>query len=406
MRRLSLITIAAWILAAGWATVPRAATSTPPPDAPTGFGATNGLLTDAAFEAARVVFAEQETIAEGLGPVFNAQSCGECHQNPVTGGVSQITEVRAGHVNGAGKFIDHAGGSLIHSRAITAALQEHVLKNNEVRTLRTSLNVLGDGFVEAIADDTLLAIAARQPSLSRGEVAGQAIKVAVFEAPGFSRVGRFGWKNQQASLISFAADAYLNEMGITSPLQPTDNSSNGKSVAPFDGAADPEDDGDDIEIFADFMRSTAAPPRDADLANTAEAQRGEKVFNAIGCNICHVPSITTAPVGTVIIPGRAGFTVPAKLANKTIHPFSDFLLHDIGTGDGIVQNGGQATANKLRTPPLWGLRTHDRFMHDAASLTLTNAILRHDNEAAGARFRFRNLFDSDQDALLAFLLSL
>ena len=402
MRKLSLITIAAWLLAAGWATVPRAAT--PPPDAPTGYtGQTNGVLSPADFDAALDVFAEQETIAEGLGPVFNAQSCGECHQNPVTGGVSQITEVRAGHVS-LGKFIDHAGGSLIHSRAIDAAIQEHVQRNNEVRALRTSLNTLGDGFVEAIADETLLAIAARQPSQSNGAIAGQAIKVPIGEAPGFTRVGRFGWKDQHASLQSFAADAYLNEMGITSPLQPVENSSNGRSIAPFDTVGEPEDDGGDVVIFAQFMRSTMAPPRDAELSNTAEALRGEKVFSAIGCNICHVTSITTAPLGTRLNGGK--FVVPAALASKTIHPFSDFLLHDIGTGDGIVQNGGQGTANKLRTAPLWGLRTHDRFMHDAASLTLTNAILRHDGEASAVRARFRSLFDSDQDALLAFLMSL
>jgi CxxC motif-containing protein (DUF1111 family) len=404
MRRLSLVTIAAWILAAGWAAVPRAAT-TPPPDAPTGFtGQTNGVLTQAEFDTALDVFAEQESIEDGLGPVYNAQSCGECHQNPVTGGISQITEVRAGHVNGFGRFIDHAGGSLIHSRAIDATAQEHVLRGNEVRTFRTSLNTLGDGFVEAIDDATLLAIAARQPQITGGVIAGQAIRVPIGEAPGAFRVGRFGWKDQHASLKSFAADAYLNEMGITSPLQPVENTTNGRSIAPYDNVADPENDGEDVESFAQFMRSTMPPSRDEELAVTAEAQRGEQLFRALGCNICHVTSITTAPRGTVLNGGK--FVVPAALGSKTIHPFSDFLLHDIGTGDGIVQNGGQGTANKLRTAPLWGLRTHDRFMHDAASLTLTAAILRHDNEASVVRSRFRNLFEDDQDALLAFLLSL
>jgi CxxC motif-containing protein (DUF1111 family) len=394
-------------MAAGWAVtiVPRTVETATSNDAQTGFsGLTNGMLDQAAFDAALDVFAQQEFVADGLGPVYNAQSCGECHQNPVTGGISQITEVRAGHVNNFGKFIDHAGGSLIHSRAIDATAQEHVFRGNEVRTLRTSLNTLGDGFVEAIEDSTLLAIAARQPSQSNGAIAGQAIKVPIGEAPGTFRVGRFGWKDQHASLQSFAADAYLNEMGITSPLQPTENTTNGRSVAPYDQVADPEDDGGDVLTFAQFMRSTMAPSRDPDLSITAEAQRGEKVFSAIGCNICHVTSITTAAKGTVLNGGK--FIVPAALASKTIHPFSDFLLHDIGTGDGIVQNGGQATANKMRTAPLWGLRTHDRFMHDAASLTLFNAILRHDGEASVIRSRFRNLTSNDQDALLEFLTSL
>jgi len=406
MKRFRYVTVAAWIVAAAWAVVPRTVLTDTLTDAPTGFsGSTNGLLTQAAFDAAREVFAEQESIADGLGPVYNAQSCGECHQNPVTGGVSQITEVRAGRLTAFGRFIDHPGGSLIHSRAIDATAQEHILPGHDVRTLRTSLNTLGDGFVEAIANSTLLAIAQRQPTLSGGVIAGQAIGVPVNEAgAGVLRIGRFGWKDQHASLLSFAADAYLNEMGITSPLQPVENTTNGRSIAPYDRVADPEDDGDDVETFAQFMRSTMAPARDAELAGTMEAQRGERVFSAIGCNICHVTSITTAPAGTLINGGE--LVVPAVLGNKTIHPFSDFLLHDIGTGDGIVQNGGQGTANKMRTAPLWGLRTHDRFMHDAASLTLINAILRHDGEASVTRSRFRSLIGSDQDALLTFLSSL
>ena len=405
MKRLSIVTIAAWAVAAAWAVLPRAVSTAELTDAQTGFsGLTNGFLTQAEFDAARVVFNEQESIADGLGPVYNAQSCGECHQNPVSGGVSQITEVRAGHTNIFGRFFDHPGGSLIHSRAIDATAQEHVLAGNETRSLRTSLNTLGDGFVEAISNTTLQSIAARQPALSGGVIAGQAIGVPVNEAGGALRIGRFGWKDQHASLLSFAADAYLNEMGITSPLQPQENTTNGRSVAPHDRVADPEDDGDDVETFAKFMRSTMPPLRDADLAATAEAQRGEQLFSAIGCNVCHVTSITTAPAGTLVNGGA--FVVPDALGGKVIHPFSDFLLHDIGTGDGIVQNGGQATANKMRTAPLWGLRTHDRLMHDAASLTLTNAILRHDGEAYLTRARFRNLTADDQVALLAFLSSL
>ena len=406
MRRLSILAIAAWMTATGWAVVPGMASIQALTDAQTGFsGLTNGVLNQADFDAARDVFNEQESIAAGLGPVYNAQSCGECHQNPVSGGVSQITEVRAGRLNVFGRFIDHPGGSLIHSRAIDATAQEHILPGHDVRTLRTSLNTLGDGYVEAISNSTLLSIAAGQPAQSGGVIAGQAISVPVNEAgAGVVRIGRFGWKDQHASLQSFAADAYLNEMGITSPLQPAENTTNGRSVAPYDRVADPEDDGGDVETFAQFMRSTMPPARDADLAATLEAQRGERLFSAIGCNVCHVTSITTAPAGTLINGGE--LVVPAALGAKTIHPFGDFLLHDIGTGDGIVQNGGQATANKVRTAPLWGLRTHDRFMHDAASLTLVNAILRHDGEASVTRSRFRSLSQADEDALLTFLSSL
>ena len=401
--RVSIVTIAVWMMAAAWAIVPRAVSTADLPDAQTGFSdLTNGVLTQAEFDAARDVFNEQESIADGLGPVYNAQSCGECHQNPVSGGVSQVTEVRAGHTNSFGRFFDHPGGSLIHSRAIDATAQERVLPGNETRTLRTSLNTLGDGFVEAISNTTLLSIAARQPGLTGGVIAGQAIGVPVNEAGGVLRIGRFGWKDQHASLLSFAADAYLNEMGITSPLQPVENTTNGRSVAQYDHVADPENDGGDVESFAQFMRSTMPPSRDPELSVTAEAQRGERIFSAIGCNICHVTSITTAPAGTLVNGGE--LVVPPALGGRVIHPFSDFLLHDIGTGDGIVQ--APAPANKMRTAPLWGLRTHDRLMHDALSLTLTNAILRHDGEAYLTRARFRNLTADDQAALLAFLSSL
>src|SRR5262245_36638808 len=184
-------------------------------DAPAAFDdQTNGFVTQAQHDIAKDDFNEQEEIDEGLGPLYNARSCGECHDNPVSGGISQINELRAGHLSGL-TFIDHPGGSLINSRAIDARIQAPILGGNEVRTLRTSLNTLGDGFVEAIDSNTLLAIYNAQPAALRAQL----IQVAVLGAPGNLRAGRFGWKNQHASLMSFSADAYLNEMGITNPLQ-------------------------------------------------------------------------------------------------------------------------------------------------------------------------------------------
>jgi CxxC motif-containing protein (DUF1111 family) len=377
------------------------------PEAPAGFdGLTNGFVDQATMDAAREAFEEQEGVADGLGPVYNTQSCGECHQNPTTGGISQITELRAGHFDGV-NFVDHVGGSLINDRAINANFQERVLGGNEVRTFRTSLNTLGDGFVEAIDSNTLVAISNSQPAGMRG----QFIQVPVGEAGGALRGGRFGWKNQQASLVSFSADAYLNEMGITSPLQPTENTSNGRSVAAIDTVPDPEDpptddapNGEDVEAFALFMRATKVPPRDTALAATADAIAGSNLFNAIGCAICHVRNINTAPAGTVINGGA--FVVPAALGSKTIHPFSDFLLHNIGTGDGIVQNGGQSTRNKVRTPPLWGVRSRDRLMHDGNTVNRNEAILRHAGEATGVINNYRLLSVTQQNQLITFLNSL
>jgi CxxC motif-containing protein (DUF1111 family) len=374
-----------------------------PAEAPAAFSpgtmtlVTNGLVDQATFDADRAVFEAQEGRAEGLGPVYNAQSCAECHQNPVTGGISQITELRAGHFDGI-NFIDHVGGSLINDRAINAAFQERVLGGNEVRTFRTSLNTLGDGFVEAIDSNTLVAISNGQPAGMRG----QFIQVPVNEASNALRGGRFGWKNQHASLKSFSADAYLNEMGITSPLQPNDNTSNGTVVD--DGVANPEDDGDDVDTFAEFMRATGVPPRDTVLAATADAQAGSTLFSQIGCTTCHVRNITTALAGTVI--NQGALTVSAALGNKVIHPFGDFLLHDVGTGDGIVQNGGQSTRNKVRTAPLWGVRSRNRLMHDGETVNRNEAILRHAGEATSVINNYRSLGTGQKNQLILFLNSL
>jgi CxxC motif-containing protein (DUF1111 family) len=377
-------------------------------EAPAGFdNLTNGFTTQTQFDLDKATFEDVEQIADGLGPVYNAQSCRECHQNPVTGATSQVTELRAGTTDVFGNFSNPPGGSLINDRAINAAIQERLTTAFNTVDNRSSLNILGDGFVEAIADATFTNIRNAQPSGLKGQI----INVPLFEAPGQTRIARFGWKNQQASLLSFAADAYLNEMGITSPLQPTENTSMGNSVAAFDTVPDPEDaatasapNGPDIEAFVRFMRSTKVPPRDTALAATADAVAGSNLFNSIGCNICHTPSITTAPAGTVINGGK--FTVPAALGDKIIHPYSDFMLHDVGTGDGIVQNGGAATANKLRTPPLWGLRTRARFMHDLFNTTRFNAIQRHTNEAEPVIQNFLNLSVTQQNQILTFLNSL
>src|SRR4051812_10011737 len=386
-------------------------------EAPAAFdNQTNGFESQAQFDEDRDVFEERDDIAKGLGPVYNAQSCTECHQNPVTGAGSQISELRAGHLDAGGNFVDAPGGSLINDRATNAAIQERVPGTENIRTLRMSTNVLGDGFVEAINSNTLIAIANAQPGQSGGQIAGQFIQVPVLEAPGNVRGGRFGWKNQNSSLLSFAAEAYLNEIGITNRLLLTENSSMGNSVAAFDGASDTtmcadgsgrvcgEDADQDIEAFARFMRSTKAPPRDTVLAATANARAGATLFNSVGCNICHVTSITTSSTGTSINGGA--LTVAAALGNKIIHPYSDFLLHDIGTGDGIVQNGGPTTRNKLRTQPLWGVRTHDRHMHDGATVTFDAAIQRHAGEASGVRSNYNSLSPAQQNQIVTFLKSL
>ena len=353
-------------------------------------------------------------VDSGLGPVFNARACADCHQNPVSGGASQFTELRVGHTDASGNFVNPTipiddgassigGRSIVNDRAVVPEAQEHVPATETIRALRAALNTLGDGFVEAIDDRTLMTIAAQQERATHGKIHGEAIGVPVLEAPGQNRIGRFGWKDQHSSLLSFIGDAYLNEMGVTNRLRPTDVTTIGKVTA------DPEDVPDnlglaDIDHFAQFIRGTKVPPRDAVLAATPEARAGQAMFERIGCNVCHVQAITTAPPGTVINGGT--FAVPAALGNKIIHPYGDFLPHDLKTGDGIVQAGPQDTANKLRTAPLWGLRTRPRFMHDHQSLTLENAIERHKGEAKDVIERFFDLTEAQQQQLFTFLNSL
>jgi CxxC motif-containing protein (DUF1111 family) len=356
------------------------------------------------FEDNKFIFEEVETADDGLGPTYNDTSCAACHQSPETGGIAQTNELRAGHLNSVGTFVNPPGGSsLIQLRAIAAPIQERLdnapLEN--IRTFRTSLNTIGDGFVEAIANGTLQNLQAAQPAEFRGTL----VNVPVVEANGVLRVGRFGWKNQHASLVSFAGDAYLNEMGITNPFDGSngtvENNSLGASVAAFDTVADPEDDGDDAEAFANFMRATRAPGRGA---ITAQVQNGQALFTQINCSVCHTPSIVTAAAGTLINGGA--FTVPAVLGDERIRPFGDFLLHNIGTGDGIVQNGGAATRNMVRTPPLWGVRMRPLLMHDGQSFTFNEAIQRHAGQATSSRNAFNALTAAQKNDVVAFLKSL
>ncbi len=286
-----------------------------------------------------------------------------------------------------------------------------------------SLNLLGDGFVEAVADQTFVNLAKQQCRFPRGKICGQVLYVPIVEAPGQTGVGRFGWKDQHASLLSFSGDAYLNEMGITNRLQP-DEVTNLCNTASEPNDKPGPDGLSDIDRFARFLRATKAPARDASQAATAAAKRGADLFDKIGCATCHVPALTTAAAGTKINGGT--FTIPDALGGITFHPYGDFLLHNVGTGDGIVQSmtehygrkvyqitweklsmdGYHSTQNKMRTAPLWGVRLQPRLMHDGASLTFRDAIVRHRGEASEVIERFHKLRKGDQEALIEFLKSL
>ncbi|HAF13918.1 MAG TPA: hypothetical protein DCK99_09520, partial [Blastocatellia bacterium] len=421
---------------------------------------TNGLVTQAVHDGDRATFEERDGVEKGLGPLYNAQSCAECHNNPVTGGISQVTELRAGHNDFNGNFVPAtlvinetgpvavtiANRSLINQRATCPGVvtdndptnnivdgtiiynhpndqaQERVPGAENIRAPRAATNVLGLGFVEAISNTTLQNIPAGQPAGMKGQV----VTVPVAEAPGQFRIGRFGWKDQDASLLSFSGGAYLNEQGITNRLNtaetvPANTGQNGRALCDDVSDNQPcannpsvncaEDPDNDIDAFAQFMRASKAPSRDTRLAATADAQAGASLFHSIGCDICHIATLTTAPAGTLINGGA--FTVPAALGNKNIHPYSDFLIHDVGTGDRIAQTNiagtntlDQSTKNKMRTAPLWGMRTRNELMHDAETYTRNEAILRHANEANGVINNYRALSTTQKNQLIQFLNSL
>src|SRR5271154_343300 len=269
-----------------------AAVALPPAEAPVGFdNKSNGVADDATHQADQKTFEEVEQLSDGLGPLYNAQSCRECHQNPVSGAASQVSELRVGHQAPDGHFrnpeipIAHgaeviSGRSLVNDRAIcpnaafpNEEIQERVPDTETIRTFRISLNLLGDGFVEAVADQTLVNLAEQQCKSSHKKICGQILRVPIVEAPGQMGVGRFGWKDQHASLLSFAADAYLNEMGITNRLQPDEVTKLCNTVSEPNDTPGP-DGLSDIDHFARFIRATKAPARDTTQASTALSRHG------------------------------------------------------------------------------------------------------------------------------------
>ena len=343
-------------------------------------------------------FLEVETADEGLGPAYNGTSCAACHVVPAIGGIAPMTTTRVGLVDAAGAFheVEAAFGTLFQSFSIpTHECQTIIPAEATVIATRIPTPVFGAGLVEAIPDATLEALA--DPlDLDRDGISGRAPLVPD-RTTGELRVGRFGWKSQHGSLMDFGAEAYRNELGITNDLFPRELTFRltAQQLARCDPVPDPEDIADPatgrrgIDNLASFLRLLAPPGRGPIPPG---AQRGRQVFDVIGCAACHVPALTTGPSSHPVFDRR---TVPL---------FSDLLLHDVGTGDGIRQAG--AEPEEIRTPALWGLRFRRPLLHDGSAPTVADAILGHAREAALARAGFDALTDGDRDALLAFLGSL
>ena len=387
--RLSLITSVLALVAA-------TATS----DAPVPFGDPLSGLTPSqhdAFNDGKTEFASEEKVEEGLGPVFNGRSCAECHSVPAVGGGSERVVTRFGTItNGAFDPLAQYGGSLIQDHAITHAdgsvhnfAPESVPAQATIVAHRRTPPLFGLGYVDAVPDQTFIDLAAAEARRDDGTAGHVAVVNNV--ATGLHSVGKFGWKNQVPSLFVFSGDAYLNEMGITNPLFPNENCPNGNcKELKYNPRPDMNDLGDGVQAFNNFMTMLAAPSR---ATITADAAAGEVVFDQIGCTSCHTPTLHT------------GSSTVAALDNVPFHPYSDFLLHDMGSlGDGISQ--GDASGREMRTAPLWGLRMITKFLHDGRASTISAAIAAHDGQARNARDRFNALDASNKSKLLAFLNSL
>lgn len=338
------------------------------------------------FEAGKDDFEDLETKADGLGPAFNGISCHSCHNIPNTGGVGNVSVLRVGRrQNGA--YTEPAGGSLLHLFATDPKCQPTMPRDSNVMARRIPTPLFGLGLVELIPDEMLRQL----QSVTGGRAALINDPVALTQ-----RVGRFGWKAQLATVLAFAGDAYVNEMGITNDIFPHE-AGIGLSAAMLTGCggstevedkADPITRRRGIDNFANFIRFLAPPPREAGLQN----RRGDELFASTGCAQCHVPALMTGPSPIL------------ALDRKPVEAYSDFLLHDIGTGDGIDQ--GAANGNEFRTAPLWGLRHRRMLLHDGRALTPADAIDAHGGRASVARDRFRRMGPTDRQALLDFLASL
>jgi CxxC motif-containing protein (DUF1111 family) len=347
----------------------------------------------ARFEAGKIVFERVFVPEDGLGPLFNANACGECHEDPVPGGVGDEVEVHAT------KFVSpdfcdplfQEGGPVVQQQA-TPLLQATGIEKEEIppsatsQALRSTPPVFGFGLIDGIPEETILAN--EDPADMDGDgISGRANRFID------GRMGRFGRKAFVPTLFEFNAGAFPIEQGVTTPLSPTEETINGQPVPPAtDPAPDPEVQVSDIEAATDFTRFLAPPPRVfvTDKSDKKVVDRGEKIFKEIGCAKCHIPSMQTG-----------ASDVPA-LNKQAVFLYSDLLLHDMGPELADICLG-LATPAEFRSEMLMGLRFREQFLHDGSAKTVREAIERHGGEGEASRAAFENLSEKDKEALLKFL---
>jgi CxxC motif-containing protein (DUF1111 family) len=344
------------------------------------------------FRRGRDIFNTVFKPETGLGPLFNSTSCAECHEDPVPGGVGDEVEVHASafHPGRACDLLASEGGPVIQQHvtpALKAALgidSEPFPKGATGRGVRSTNVVFGRGLLDAVPDAVILGFADPNDRNHDG------IRGRPNRSPD-GRIGRFGRKAFAPTLIEFNADAFVAEMGVTNPAQPSENSVGGEPVPPgVDPVPDPELKQEQLDFANDYVRFLA-PPQRADMDK--KARQGEKLFSRIGCAGCHIPTLKTGP------------SPVSALKDKTFYAYSDLLLHDMGPELSDICTG-LATPSEFRTEPLIGLRFVKRFMHDGRAKTLEQAIGLHGGEASPSRDRFKKLSSKEQAALVAFLKSL
>jgi len=342
---------------------------------------------DPASDAARgrELFTAEFTPEQGLGPLFNDQSCAGCHLEPTVGGVGQdglATVLRVGQLTPAG-FNPMVGRErleapkhAISELGVACDREPGIPAGVNVTSVRNAPPLFGSGLIDAIPDAVIRAGAVAQGDGVRG-------RPNVVRGPdGRERIGRFGWKADAPTLELFVAEAFRSELGLTSPLAPALAPSSTRAAGGPCSEKSPasEVDRDDVTAVVAFLAALPAP------APQRSAPAGARVFQQTGCAACHVPTL------------RAG--------TREVELYSDLLLHDMGRAldDRVVQEA--AAGPDWRTTPLWGLADRTRYLHDGRARTLEAAIRDHGGEARRARQRFRSLPGEQRRSLLAFLRTL
>jgi len=343
------------------------------------------------FTRGRAVFQREFTPETGLGPIFNANSCGECHEEPVLGGPGDEVEIHVAQLrpDGSCDTLDDRGGPVIQQEvtpALKAALgiEAEPAPEGVTQAHRTTGDLFGFGLLDAVPDKEILSCADPEDRDHDG-ISGRPNRTPD------GLVGRFGRRAQVAHLKEFNAGAFLIEVGVTSPADPHESTVGGQPLPDgVDTAADPEIAAAAVEDMDAFVRFLAPPqplPRDHD------GRRGRKLFRKIGCAACHLPSLET------------GDSPVLALSHKKVAAYTDLLLHDMGPDLSDICMG-LAGPSEFRTEPLMGLRLMTQFLHDGRAKSIDEAIRLHAGEAEQARDVYRSLDERDRKALLAFLGSL